>query len=236
MKWLVPYDQLQFWPRALVTSKNHVENLKKNWLWSLLKILKISVKEKMIVLFTWGIDSTTLLYWMLHEKKKNNISNADAWVYPLQILRKWMPEIELKIVDEICEILWTQVHRVDYPEGKEETYFEYLLLAKKYCSQVNATKILVWQVFTDRHSWDWEWALDKQSWLATNRLVNRITKSYNVGIKVYSPFGYIPKKEVIDYGRSIWAPLDMTVSCPYYDVKSKPCWVCPQCEDRNNYL
>ncbi len=108
-------------------------------------------KESIIVLFTWGIDSTTILKAALDGKRsKWNCGN----IYPLQVLRKNMPSIELGAVDKICAALDISVERLNYPEGQPETYMNYMNLAHKFASQVWATKILVWHVLTDRYTFN----------------------------------------------------------------------------------
>lgn len=205
---------------------------------------------KSVLIFSGGLDSTTLLYKLINEEHK---------VYPLTFLygQKHCKESEsakmitnlLKIEHKIIDITALQsvldsaltnpsISIPTVPSGSQ--FYEtlkttvvpnrnaiFLAIAAGYAQSIKANNIFFAAHYSDRGMYP-----DCRSeFIASFEKMTKLSLD-NSDVSVSSPFAKINKSGVVKIGDSLNVPFHLTWSC--YEGKDRHCGRCSACRERKN--
>ncbi len=192
---------------------------------------KIATGNPSLIMLSGWIDSTTLLYLA------QRLGNNPIWV---EFQYEWKPSIESGIVDTLSWNRNVDVSRIHYPTVRDSSWnlshfresnsFYYAIVSAFAYSQ-RVKYILAGQILDD---WQWSWSLE-----ASPEFYHRMNQLLAVEYwaqapEILAPFIHIKKKQVVALAKILDVPLADTRSCI---AESKtPCWVCEQCQSREEAL
>ncbi|MCX8066095.1 MAG: 7-cyano-7-deazaguanine synthase QueC [Candidatus Hydrogenedentes bacterium] len=207
--------------------------------------------NKCLLLYSGGLDSTTLLYWLVKEKGYN--VNAVTLLYG----QKHMKEV-IFAKKNIEKVKNATHHILDISEiskflkngstlimgGKEVPKLEQISSEDKiqpptYVPNRNmiflsiaigiAESMEIGEVYYSAQAQD-----EYGYWDCTEEFVKRINQVVELNrkntIKIYAPFLNLSKSEIIKLGMNLGVDYSLTWSC--YRGDEKPCGVCPTCVER----
>uniref|UniRef100_A0A7C3WME5 7-cyano-7-deazaguanine synthase n=1 Tax=Dictyoglomus turgidum TaxID=513050 RepID=A0A7C3WME5_9BACT len=189
--------------------------------------------NKCLVLFSGGMDSTTLLYWAL--KKYNK-------VYAIGFDYRQRHKIELKYAKKIAKLnnVSFKILKVDLKQiggslltGKSGSVVVpgrnmiFLSLAVGYAMTKD-----IKEVFFCPTRDDYKLFRDCRPDFVEKISLASFT---GYGVKIKAPFVNLNKKEIVKIGKKLNVPYEMTWSC-YFPVKGKPCNKCLACKKRYEAL
>ena len=200
---------------------------------------------KGIVVMSGGLDSTTLLYWVIKEGYEPYVLSFDYG----QRHRK-----ELEFAEKTCRKLKVNHRIIDLTNVQEllkgsaltsegvavpEEHYSHesqkatvvpnrnaimLNIAIGYAISIDAKKVFYAAHYNDRAIYPdcrWEYV---QSQNITAKLAN------DAQIKIFAPFVRKTKAEIVRLGKKLGVPFGDTWSC--YKGGEKPCGVCGSCRER----
>lgn len=197
----------------------------------------MSIMKKAVILFSWGADSTTVLYKLLEEWYKvyplviyywqrNNIETTKAMdiLDKLHIKYKWLDCSE---IESICqsELLWDSDEiyiwkQEDYTVHSRNLLF--IALWAMYAQTIKADVLSLWI-----HDWGFDYDCSFK-FCDLMKEVLQICDKHQV--ELYLPYLHIPKEDLIRDWIRMWVPYEETRTC--YNSDDKPCWLCPACKSR----
>lgn len=199
-------------------------------------------KSRVGVLISGGLDSTVLLHKLIKEGQD---------IYPIFInYGQHFYATELASIKAICpENLYSRLKTIDVSSAyqfsesplikpkdvwkdeirDEDLYIPYrtlvmLSVGMAYAQSIGCSKL--YAAFIDSN-------YVKEVDCSTEFFdkLDDVNEMYD-GVKLVFPFRDLTKRQVLEYGVSIGAPVIDTYSCQM--TKGIPCGVCPNCVDRNN--
>ena len=201
---------------------------------------------KAVVIMSGGLDSTTLLYWVLKLGYGPHVLSFDYWQRhkkELDFARRTCKKlgVDHKVVDlrSIHELLQGSALTSDSVEVPEEHYTHesqkmtivpnrnaiMLNIAIGYAVSINANKVFYAAHYNDREIYPdcrWEFV---QSMNITMKLAND-----NLRLEIVAPFIHKTKAEIVKIGGELGVPFEDTWSC--YKGNEKLCGVCGTCRER----
>lgn len=191
----------------------------------------ISWQTSSVIMLSWWIDSTTLLYL------SNALWNNPIW---LEFFYEWKPKQESNFVKKIVDFKWIDYFRIKYPDIYNSYWLQsdfnesnsfYYTIAAAFAYKQKIDYILAGQILDD-------W-IDSDTTEANPEFYEKFNSMLKVEYwinspQILAPFIYLNKKQVVDIWKFLNVPFEFTRSCIMdYD---DPCWVCEQCIDRNRVL
>jgi len=193
-----------------------------------------------IVLFSGGMDSTTALYWALHQ---DYIVQAVTFNYPSRASQ------ELDATRQIARVAQVQYLEVDLPFlqtaadlNKGNYAFKRYNVPEGYIPRRNiifyvlgsyiaeiygANTIIGGHVKTDSEGFP---DATSNCFKALEQLINDSKLEDVPRIRLLLPFLHMTKTDVVNLAVQLEVPLELTWSC-YYDQK-QPCRNCESCQER----
>ncbi len=209
-----------------------------------LLLMKKTTKEKAIVLFSGGLDSTTLLYYVMEQyeplciafnygqRHNRELSSAREITQRLNlellVLDIPFPDKGSALLDrgeKIPEQL-TDFIPITYVPGRNTVF---IALALSYAEAYSINK-----VFIAVNAIDYSGYPDcRPEYISKfNELVSIGTKTGVNGkaIEILAPFVHMTKADIIKLGMKLAVPYELTWSC--YKGEDRPCGVCDSCRLR----
>lgn len=181
----------------------------------------ILAKDKILILFSGGIDSTALIYY--YKSKEYQIKCLHIQY------NQESAKSELKSVKKICDYYNISFEVVSLPFSIQKRFNEYIgrntlfvliALSSKFSESYNRIAI---GINASSHYYD-----------CSNNFINdiqTIVDGYYAGTKaIEAPFVNLTKYEIIYFCISNEIPIDLTYSCLMQN--SPPCGKCGACRDR----
>lgn len=206
-------------------------------------------KEKAVVIASGGIDSSTLLYKVVHDgldakaltflygqKHVREIESAKKISSLLQVVHK---VIDISPVSELLSGSALTDASVNIPEvpASAEHYDTlastivpnrnaiFLSLAVGYAVSIGARKVYFGAHFSDRGIYPDCREEFVEAFQSASRLAVDIDD-----LVVEAPFVGMTKSEIVELGRELGIPFELTWSC--YKGREKHCGVCSSCRER----
>lgn len=194
--------------------------------------------DKVVILFSGGVDSTVLLFWALSE-------HLSVCALEFDYYRR--PKIEKERSKFLCNLVETDLFSIKYPEvilvsteKKKNPMFEsqllesnifYYVLALNFAKANNIPFVLGGQILED-------W-IDNSIGQTKPKFFERLNMlafdEFGIGNpKIIMPFHNLSKKEVVNLGKKLSVPFEITWSC--LKDQKKPCNSCRACIERNTAL
>lgn len=197
----------------------------------------MSIKKKAVLLFSWGADSTTVLYKLLEEwyevfpliiyyGQRNSIENSKA-TFILDDLRIPYKLIDCSEILSICssELLWPDDQLYIWEQTKYTVHSRNLLFASFWAMYAQDIKADVLSL------WIHDWWFDYDCWKKFCWLLKQIIACSDAHkVELYLPYLHTSKRELIKDWIRMWVPYDKTRTC--YNGLDEPCWQCPSCKAR----
>ena len=203
--------------------------------------------RRAVVLFSGGLDSTTLLYYVRSkgykphclvfdygQRHKKEIEQAKKIAVkikvPYTVVKLALPWKGSSLVDKNLKLPAHAIGKIGRSKALPSTYVPgrntvFLAFALSCAEALKA-----WQVFIGANAIDFSGYPDcRQGYFDSwNRLVKSLRLKGPVEIK--APFVKMTKAQIIKLGMKLKVPYDMTWSC--YAGLKKPCGVCDSCRLR----
>lgn len=201
-------------------------------------------KKKAVMVLSWGLDSTTLLYKLVNE-----------WYecYALTFIYWQKDNREVECARKTCEKLWVN-HKIinvsflkdllkssltdDNEEIPDWDYRE-----EKMKSTVVPSRNLI---FASMAIWYWQsiWAEIVSLWVhlsdyeiypdCRKEFIEKLDEIAHMSdwneISIYCPFTELTKTQIVKLWTELWVDYSLTSSC--YRTGWKPCWKCGSCVGR----
>lgn len=204
------------------------------------------MNEKIVVIFSGGLDSTTLVYY-LQEKGYNvhaiSFNYGQKHLIELQKARITAKKLNLqhKIVDMrfMKELLGDSSaltsDNVKVPnlqevigEAQPITYVPnrnamMLMIATAYAEAIGAEKVCFGAQAHDEYSGYWDTTMN---FVEKINGVNKLNRAHQ--IKIIAPFVELSKSEEVIIGKELNIPYEDTITC----YNGNNCGTCPTCKDR----
>jgi len=201
---------------------------------------------KCIIIMSGGLDSTTLLYWVLKQGYEPNVLSFDygqRHKKELDFATRTCEKLGVnhKIVDirSFQELLKGSALTSESVEVPEEHYSHesqkmtivpnrnaiMLNIAVGYAVSIGAEEVFYAAHYNDRTIYPdcrWEFV---ESINITSKLAND-----NPRLKIVAPFVHKTKAEIVKIGSKLGVPFEDTWSC--YNGNEKACGVCGTCRER----
>ncbi len=201
---------------------------------------------KAVVIVSGGLDSTTLLYWVLKQGYEPHVLSFDygqRHKKELEYARRTCEKLGVnhKVVDlrSIRELLQGSALTSESIKVPEEHYTHegqkitivpnrnaiMLNIAIGYAVSIGSDKVFYAAHYNDRAIYPdcrWEFV---QSMNITAKLAND-----NPRLEIVAPFVHTTKAEIVKIGSELGVPFEDTWSC--YNGNEKACGVCGTCRER----
>lgn len=208
-----------------------------------------------LVLLSGGLDSTTLLAWIIKNRVVDHIT-------PITFFYGQKHERELGACRDVCKFfnlstpiqinlaiafIGSRSALVEGPlsplmphlsyeelqktEGVSPTYVPFRNGAFLSLAAVQALIIGADTIFCGIHAEDARnWAYPDCTPEFIGGMMNAIYIGTYYKVRLQAPFQYFMKKDIVELGLSIDVPYEITWSC--YEGREKACGVCPTCVER----
>lgn len=204
--------------------------------------------KKALVLYSGGVDSTTALYWALHQYERVSAFTVDyGQRHCVEISLSQKTTQKLNIPQKIIEVDLKQIggssltdNQIPLPEFKgsseiEETPSTYvpfrngilLSLAAGWAETQGIKEIVCGFNVVDSPDYPDTTLSFVQ---AMEKAINQGTKASSKPMKIRAPFVEMKKSEIIKKGLSLGADYSYSISC--YAGKEIPCQKCSSCLHR----
>jgi 7-cyano-7-deazaguanine synthase len=199
------------------------------------------MKPKVILMCSGGLDSTVLMYKLIHD----NIQFQPVFVNygqhcaqkELQSLQQVLPSVylnTLEILDVSSIYKYSNSHLIKAANLWNDTLdsnnlyvpFRNLLLFTigiSFAQTINANKVYA-AIINSNHAKEIDCSADFFTKL------NTVIDTYQSSVELVMPFRYMSKYEVAKLGLDLKAPIGQTFSCQM--SPHNPCGACPNCVER----
>ena len=195
------------------------------------------MEKKAVLLFSWGADSTTVLYKLLEEWYKvfpliiyywqRNEKETTRAISILEDLSLNYKFLDCSEITSICQskLLWDSEEVYLWPQADYTVHSRNLLfisLWAMYAQDIQADVLGIWI-----HDWGFDYDCSKD-FCAKMADVLRICDAHKV--ELYVPYLFMNKEELIKDWLRMKVPYEKTRTC--YNDDDTPCWLCPACKAR----
>ena len=202
-------------------------------------------KADSVLIFSGGLDSTTLLYKLLSE---------GHWVHALTFDYNQRHKKEIDCAANICAIHGTPHKVINITNlapllgdssllgGKDVPDCHYTEDSARQTVVPNRNMIMlsiaagyaeayeIPEVYYAAHAGDWAIYPDcRKSFVDSAAETIKLASAWNP-VTLKAPFAEMTKKEIVALGRKLKVPFELTWSC--YKGGDKPCGTCPTCVER----
>ena len=200
------------------------------------------MKQKAIILFSSGLDSTTVLYYALSkgydchclifdygQKHSKEVNNAKKFAEDLHlkyhIVKTSIPWDTSSLINKNIKIpehklIKKGVVPSTYVPGRNTIFLSYAI---SYAETIKAKKIFLGINAVDFSSYP-------DCTPQYLKAMQQVMKSLNNGVKICAPIEKYSKAQIIKLGTKLKVPYEKTWSC--YNGKNKPCGKCDSCKLR----
>ena len=200
------------------------------------------MKQKAIVLFSSGLDSTTVLYYAMskgyechclifdygqkHSKEVNNAKKfAESLHLDYHIVKTSIPWDTSSLINKDKKIPEHKQIREGfvpstYVPGRNTIFLSYAI---SYAETIKAKKIFLGINAVDFSSYP-------DCTPQYLKSMQQVMKALNNGIEICAPIEKYSKSQIIKLGTKLKVPYEKTWSC--YNGKNKPCGKCDSCKLR----
>ena len=200
------------------------------------------MKQKAIILFSSGLDSTTVLYYAMNkgydchclifdygQKHKKEVINAKKFAKSLKlhyhIVKTSIPWDTSSLINKNKKIpehkqIKEGVVPSTYVPGRNTIFLSYAI---SYAGTIKAKKIFLGINAVDFSSYP-------DCTPQYLKAMQQVMKSLNNGIELCAPIEKYSKAQIIKLGTKLNVPYEKTWSC--YNGKNKPCGKCDSCRLR----
>jgi len=207
--------------------------------------MKEKAKEKVVLVFSGGMDSTTLLYDLVNQGKEvyalsinYNQRHKKELEYAKKTAQKLGVEhkiIDLSVINELLQGSALTTPEIDVPEGHYEDEnmkitvvpnrnMILLSLAIGFAISIGAKK-----VYYTAHAGDHAIYPDcRPEFVEAMKQVAKL--AYYEPIEICTPYLYIDKGDVAKIGKKLGVDYSLTWTC--YKGREKPCGKCGSCTER----
>ncbi len=204
--------------------------------------MKKNVKEKAVVLFSSGLDSTTVLYYAMnkgydchclifnygqrHDKEVQNAAKvAKNLGLDYHIVKTSIPWNKSSLIGSNQKIPEHKIIKAGfvpstYVPGRNTIFLSY---AVSYAETIKAKKIFLGINAVDFSSYP-------DCTPQYLKAMQQVMKALGNGIEIVAPIEKFSKGEIIKLGMKLKVPYEKTWSC--YNGKNKPCGKCDSCKLR----
>lgn len=204
----------------------------------------MQVNDEVAILASGGMDSTVLAYQLLEKHKKIKLIYVNYGQHFIETelgsLKDVMPSKifdDIKIID--VSTIYTQsksplIKKYDLWKEKIEDlmlYVPYRSLVMISSAMAYAQSIGIQQLYAAFIDSNYVKDVDCSSEFFDK--FNAVNDMYD-GVQLLLPFRYMTKRQVLDLGIQIGAPIALSFSCQVN--KDFPCGACPNCVDRANAI
>ena len=203
-------------------------------------------KPSALVLLSGGMDSTTLLYYVIKELKYSNVATI-GFDYGQKHKKelKYAKNIadNLSVNFNILEINFNQfksnsplISNNEIPDENKDSQFLtvvpgrnsiFLSMATIY-AQINGYR----DIFIGANKEDFKSYLDcRENFI---KLISNALSTGNDINGIYAPFVNMNKREIVIIGKKLYVPFHLTWSC--YNGEDEPCNKCDACIEKNRSL
>ena len=200
------------------------------------------MKQKAIILFSSGLDSTTVLYYAMnksydchclifdygqkHNKEVNNEKKfAEKLNLKYHIVKTSIPWDMSSLINKNKKIPEHKLIKEGfvpstYVPGRNTIFLSYAI---SYAETIKAKKIFLGINAVDFSSYP-------DCTPQYLKAMQQVMKALNNGIKIVAPIEKYSKAQIIKLGTKLKVPYEKTWSC--YNGKNKPCGKCDSCKLR----
>ena len=200
------------------------------------------MKQKAIVLFSSGLDSTTVLYYAMskgyechclifdygqkHSKEVNNAKKfAESLHLDYHIVKTSIPWDTSSLINKDKKIPEHKQIKEGfvpstYVPGRNTIFLSYAI---SYAETIKAKKIFLGINAVDFSSYP-------DCTPQYLKSMQQVMKAFNNGIEICAPIEKYSKSQIIKLGTKLKVPYEKTWSC--YNGKNKPCGKCDSCKLR----
>lgn len=204
--------------------------------------MKKNIREKAVVLFSSGLDSTTVLYYALSkgydcrclifdygQKHNKEVKNAAKFAKQLgvecHIVKTFIPWNKSSLIGTEQKIPEHKTIKSGfvpstYVPGRNTIFLSY---AVSYAETIKAKKIFLGINAVDFSSYP-------DCTPQYLKAMQQVMKALNNGIEIVAPIEKYSKGDIIKLGMKLKVPYEKTWSC--YNGKNKPCGKCDSCKLR----
>ena len=201
------------------------------------------MKQKAIVLFSSGLDSTTVLYYAMskgydchclifdygqkHSKEVNNAKNfAKSLKLKYHVVKTSIPWDTSSLINKNKKIPEHKQIKEGfvpstYVPGRNTIFLSYAI---SYAETIKAKKIFLGINAVDFSSYP-------DCTPQYLKSMQKVMKALNNGIEICAPIEKYSKSQIIKLGTKLKVPYEKTWSC--YNGKNKPCGKCDSCKLRD---
>ena len=200
------------------------------------------MKQKAIILFSSGLDSTTVLYYALSkgydchclifdygQKHNKEVNNAKKFAKDLHlkyhVVKTSIPWDTSSLTNKSIKIPEHKLIKEGfipstYVPGRNTIFLSYAI---SYAETIKAKKIFLGINAVDFSSYP-------DCTPQYLKAMQQVMKSLNNGIEICAPIEKYSKAQIIKLGTKLNVPYEKTWSC--YNGKNKPCGKCDSCKLR----
>ena len=200
------------------------------------------MKQKAIILFSSGLDSTTVLYYAMskgydchclifdygqkHSKEVNNAKKiAKSLKLNYHVVKTSIPWDTSSLINKSKKIPEHKQIKEGfvpstYVPGRNTIFLSYAI---SYAETINAKKIFLGINAVDFSSYP-------DCTPRYLKSMQQVMKALNNGIEICAPIEKYSKSQIIKLGTKLKVPYEKTWSC--YNGKNKPCGKCDSCKLR----
>ena len=200
------------------------------------------MKQKAIVLFSSGLDSTTVLYYAMSkgyechclifdygQKHSKEVNNAKKFAKSLKlnyhVVKTSIPWDTSSLINKNKKIPEHKQIKEGfvpstYVPGRNTIFLSYAI---SYAETIKATKIFLGINAVDFSSYP-------DCTPQYLKSMQQVMKALNNGIEICAPIEKYSKAQIIKLGTKLKVPYEKTWSC--YNGKNKPCGKCDSCKLR----
>lgn len=204
--------------------------------------MKKNIKKKAVVLFSSGLDSTTVLYYAINkgydchclifdygQRHNKEVQNAVKFAKNLgleyHIVKTSIPWNKSSLIDKEQEIPEHKTVKKGfipstYVPGRNTIFLSYAI---SYAETIKAKKIFLGINAVDFSSYP-------DCTPQYLKSMQQVMKALGNGIEISAPIEKFSKGEIIKLGTKLKVPYEKTWSC--YNGKNKPCGKCDSCKLR----
>ena len=200
------------------------------------------MKQKAIILFSSGLDSTTVLYYAMNkgydchclifdygQKHNKEVDNAKKFAKSLKlnyhVVKTSIPWDTSSLINKNKKIPEHKQIKEGfvpstYVPGRNTIFLSYAI---SYAETIKATKIFLGINAVDFSSYP-------DCTPQYLKSMQQVMKALNNGIEICAPIEKYSKAQIIKLGTKLKVPYEKTWSC--YNGKNKPCGKCDSCKLR----